>query len=144
MFRTKGLSNYNLLGLIFSKSTATGVLHCASTQDPPNSDEENALEERLIHGGVHVNLDNPTQDPIMAILDTGITTRLSKRPSDSFNECKSKRELISSKMNDVLQLMAKATKARIETSEAKAKRYKRYTIDEVSSTTPTNDFSLGK
>ncbi|KAL0007644.1 hypothetical protein SO802_009146 [Lithocarpus litseifolius] len=52
-FRTKGLSNYNLIGLIFNKSTATGVLHCASTQDPPNLDEKNALEERLIHGGVH-------------------------------------------------------------------------------------------
>ena len=44
MFRTKGLSNYNLLELIFNKSTATGVLHRASTQDPPNLDEENALE----------------------------------------------------------------------------------------------------
>ncbi|KAK4590389.1 hypothetical protein RGQ29_020799 [Quercus rubra] len=45
MFRTKGLSNYNLLGLIFNKSTATGVLHCASIQNPPNLDEENALGE---------------------------------------------------------------------------------------------------
>ena len=45
MFRTKGLSNYNLLGLIFNKSIATGVLHCASTQNSPNLDEENALEE---------------------------------------------------------------------------------------------------
>ena len=45
MFQTKGLSNYNLLGLIFNKSTATGILQCAFTQAPPNSDEENALEE---------------------------------------------------------------------------------------------------
>ena len=73
MFRTKGLSNYNLLGLIFNKSTATGVLHCASTQGPPNSDEENALEEQLIHGRVHVNLESPTQDPVMAILESDIT-----------------------------------------------------------------------
>ena len=77
MFRTKGLSNYNLLGLIFNKSTATGVLHCAYTQDPPNSDEENALEERLFHGGVHVNLEGPTQDLVMAILEFDITTRSS-------------------------------------------------------------------
>ena len=60
MFRTNGLSNYNLLGFIFNKSTITRVLHCASTQDPPNSDEENALEEQFIHGGVHVNLESPT------------------------------------------------------------------------------------
>ena len=105
MFRTKGLSNYNLLRLIFNKSIATRVLHCASTQDPPNSDEENALEERLIHGGVHVNLESSTQDPIMAILKSDITTRLSKRPSDSCegHPSKSKRELMISQMNDALQ-----------------------------------------
>ena len=40
--------------------------------------------------------------------------------------------------------MTEAAKARIEVSKAKAKRCKRYTIDEVSSNTaPTNDFSLG-
>ncbi|KAL0003888.1 hypothetical protein SO802_011449 [Lithocarpus litseifolius] len=90
IFRTKGLSNYNLLGLIFNKSTATKVLHCASTQDPPTSDEENVLEERLIHGRVLVNLDSPTQDFVMEILDTDITTQLSKHLSDSFNKRKSK------------------------------------------------------
>ena len=90
MFQTKALSNYNLLGLIFNKSIATGVLQCASTQDPPNSDEENALEERLIHGGVHVNLESLTQDPIMAILESDITIQLSKRPSDSCDECPNK------------------------------------------------------
>ena len=48
-------------------------------------------------------------------------------------------------MNDALQSMAEASKAKIEASKAKAERYKRYTIDEVSSSTaPTNDFSLGK
>ena len=104
MFQTKGLSNYNLLGLIFNKSTATRVLHYASTQDPPNSDEENALEELLIHGGVHVNLESLTQDPIMAILDIDITTRLSNHLSDSCDECpsKSKQDIISSQMNDAL------------------------------------------
>ena len=62
------------------------VLHCASIQDPLNLDEENVLEERLIHGGVHVNLESPTQDLVMVILDSDITTRLSKRPSNSCDE----------------------------------------------------------
>ena len=130
MFQTKALSNYNLLGLIFNKSIATGVLQCASTQDPPNLDEENALEEWLIHRGVHVNLESPTQDPVMAILESDITTRLSKRPSDSCDECpnKSKWDIISSQMNDALQSMAEAAKAMIEASKAKAERYKRYTV----------------
>ena len=89
---------------MFNKSTATRVLHYVSTQDPPNSDEENALEERLIHGGVHVNLESLTQDPIMAILESKITIQLSKRPSDSYDKrpSKSKQELMSSQMNDAL------------------------------------------
>ena len=50
-----------------------------------------------------------------------------------------------SQMNNALQSMAEATKARIEASKAKAEGYKRYTIDEVSSSiAPTNDFFLGK
>ena len=80
------------------------VLHCASIQETLNSDEENALEELLIHGGVHVNLESLTQDPIMAILDIDITTRLSNHLSDSCDECpsKSKQDIISSQMNDAL------------------------------------------
>ena len=74
----------------------------------------------------------------MTILDFDITTQLSKRPN------KSKQDIISSQMNDTLQSMAEAAKARIKASKANAESYKRYTIDEVSSNTaPTNDFSLG-
>ena len=41
--------------------------------------------------------------------------------------------------------MVEAAKARIEASKANDEGYKRYTIDEVSSSiAPTNDFSLGK
>ena len=83
----------------------------------------------------------------MAILEFDITTRSSKRPSDSCDKrlSKSKRELMGSQMNNALQSMAEAAKARIEASKAKAEGYKRYTIDEVSSSiAPTNDFSLGK
>ena len=117
----------------------------AQTQDPPNSDEENALEERLSHGRVHVNLNISTQDPVMAILDTDITARLGKCPSDSFDKCKGKPKLIkNSQMNDALQSMDEANKVRIEANKTKAERNKRNTIDEVSSNAPTNDFSLRK
>ncbi|KAK4589938.1 hypothetical protein RGQ29_020493 [Quercus rubra] len=116
---TQFKEKFNMMHLLHCE-----VLHCASTQDPPNSDEENALEEQFIHGGVHVNLESPTQDPVMAILESDITTRMSKRPSD---------KLISSQMNDALQSMVEASKAKIKASKTKAERYKRYTIDEVSS-----------
>ena len=75
----------------------------------------------------------------MAILDFDITTQLSKRPN------KSKQDIISSQMNDTLQSMAEVVKARIKASKANVESYKRYTIDEVSSSiAPTNDFSLDK
>ncbi|XP_030970007.1 uncharacterized protein LOC115990304 [Quercus lobata] len=66
----------------------------------------------------------------MAILESNITIRSSKRPSDSSDErpSKSKRELMSSQMNDVLQSMVEAAKARIEASKAKAERYKRIRV----------------
>ena len=61
----------------------------------------------------------------MAIIESNFTTRSSKRPSDSCDErpSKSKRELMSSQMNDALQSMAKAAKARIEASKAKSLSY---------------------
>jgi hypothetical protein len=45
------------LEIIFNKTTATGVLQHASTQDPPNSEDERHLDEALLNGGVHVDLD---------------------------------------------------------------------------------------
>ncbi|XP_059648899.1 L10-interacting MYB domain-containing protein-like [Cornus florida] len=39
-FRKKGCENYKILGVLFNMSTATGQLHYASTQDPPNIDKE--------------------------------------------------------------------------------------------------------
>jgi hypothetical protein len=45
------------LGIIFNKTTTTGVLQHASTQDPPNSEEERHLNEALLNSGVHVDLD---------------------------------------------------------------------------------------
>ncbi|KAI5324197.1 hypothetical protein L3X38_033270 [Prunus dulcis] len=39
-FRTQGLEHYQLLGEIFNITTATGQLHYASSQLPPNSDNE--------------------------------------------------------------------------------------------------------
>ncbi|KAL6494699.1 hypothetical protein OROGR_031499 [Orobanche gracilis] len=56
-FRRKGLDHYNLMAIIFNKNSATGVLHHSSTQDPPNTDEENELENQYLNNGVHVNLD---------------------------------------------------------------------------------------
>ncbi|RVX19112.1 hypothetical protein CK203_008567 [Vitis vinifera] len=53
----KECPKYNLLGLIFNPSTATGVLHYSSTQDPPNTNDEDEVDDNLEHGGVHVDVD---------------------------------------------------------------------------------------
>jgi hypothetical protein len=56
-FRRKGCENYIQLGTLFNKTTATSVMAFASTQDPTNTDEKRALDERFINIGVHVNVD---------------------------------------------------------------------------------------
>jgi hypothetical protein len=56
-FRRKGCENYIQLGTLFNKTTATGVMAFASTQDPTNTDEERELDERFISTRVHVNVD---------------------------------------------------------------------------------------
>ncbi|GAV80568.1 Myb_DNA-bind_3 domain-containing protein, partial [Cephalotus follicularis] len=53
-FSKKGCEHYKPLGIIFNKSTTTGVLHYASMQDPPNTDEENELKEKFLNAGVHI------------------------------------------------------------------------------------------
>ena len=56
-YRKKGLEHYEILGEIFNTTTATGQLHYASSQLPPNSDDERELENKFLNNGVHVNLE---------------------------------------------------------------------------------------
>jgi hypothetical protein len=44
-----------LLGLIFNGSTATGVLRHSSARTPPDSDEEDELNDALLRFGMHVS-----------------------------------------------------------------------------------------
>jgi hypothetical protein len=67
-FRRKGCENYIQLGSLFNKTTNTGIMAFASTQDPTNTDEERELDERFITTGVHVDVDvevdpNIREDP---------------------------------------------------------------------------------
>jgi hypothetical protein len=84
-FRRKGCENYIQLGTLFNKTTATGVMAFASTQDPINTDEEHELDERFITTGVHVNVDvdvevdpDIREDPELVQGDVG-ETRPEKR-----------------------------------------------------------------
>jgi hypothetical protein len=44
-----------MLGLIFNGSTATGVLRHSSARTPPDSDEEEMLNDALLRFGMHVS-----------------------------------------------------------------------------------------
>jgi hypothetical protein len=52
--------------IIFNKNNATAVLHHSSTQDPPNTDDENELDDQYINNGsanhVHVDKDSSYDD----------------------------------------------------------------------------------
>ncbi|XP_004298194.1 PREDICTED: uncharacterized protein At2g29880-like [Fragaria vesca subsp. vesca] len=57
-YRKKGLEHYEILREIFDTTTSTGQLHYASSQVPPNSDDERELEKKILNNGVHINLDD--------------------------------------------------------------------------------------
>ena len=81
------------MGLISDKSTATGVLHHASTQDPPDPDDEIELDKQFLHSITHVDLDaNSTNhsDPIN-IFD-GSTSQHGKQTTITSVEHKTKKD----------------------------------------------------
>ncbi|RVW75092.1 hypothetical protein CK203_057890 [Vitis vinifera] len=82
-FCSKGCPNYNLLGLIFNPSTATGALHYSSTQDPPNIDDEDVMDDNLEHGGVHVDVDIEILDDLYDQRCRGVITRSGKCATNS-------------------------------------------------------------
>jgi hypothetical protein len=54
MFSKEGYLNYELLGLIFNGSTAIEVLWHSCARTPPDSDEEDELNNALLWFGMHV------------------------------------------------------------------------------------------
>ncbi|KAG5063476.1 hypothetical protein JHK85_004659 [Glycine max] len=54
--------DYDILGDIFNSSTTTGKLSHASTQEPPNSDEERAMEGDFLTKGIHINVFDDEKD----------------------------------------------------------------------------------
>ncbi|RVW21160.1 hypothetical protein CK203_110649 [Vitis vinifera] len=65
IFRLKGCPNYSLLGLIFNPSTAIGALHYSSTQDSPNTNDKDEMDDNLEYGGVHVDVNTKILDDLL-------------------------------------------------------------------------------
>ncbi|RZB54913.1 hypothetical protein D0Y65_044712, partial [Glycine soja] len=54
--------DYDILDDIFNLSTTTEKLSHASTQEPPNSDEERAMEDDFLTKGIHINVSDDEND----------------------------------------------------------------------------------
>ncbi|POO01854.1 hypothetical protein TorRG33x02_026310 [Trema orientale] len=55
-YRKKGLPHYNILGIIFNNTTATGEMSYASTQLPPSANDERQQERHFVGTGTHVDI----------------------------------------------------------------------------------------
>ncbi|RVX08197.1 hypothetical protein CK203_017697 [Vitis vinifera] len=116
-------------------------LHYSSTQDPPNTDDEDAMDDNLEHGGVHVDVDiEILDDPLQPEMVRGVTTHSGKCATDSLLERRGKKESRLSQMGDALKAWAETSKTRTETSRARTKallarveRYKSGTSSEATS-----------
>lgn len=105
-----------MLGLLFNKTTATGVLHFSSTQDPPNTDEECELDEPYLNAGIHVDVENDSRGQEH-------TTHHGKRPMhlERSKPKKSAKEgnKFSERTDSILNL-TESSKTRLDARSAKA------------------------
>ena len=81
-----------MLGLIFNPSTTTNALHYTFTQDPPNTDDDDKMDDNSEHGGVHVDVDiKILDDPLRSEMVRGAITHFRKHDTDSLLERRGKK-----------------------------------------------------
>ena len=127
-FRRKGCENYIQLGTLFNKTTATGVMAFASTQDPTNTDEERELDERFISTGMHVDVDVDVEvDPDIGedpepvegdVRETRPDKRAKSVTSTKSKKSGRKRERVS-EMTEAINNFARITEKRNESKDAR-------------------------
>jgi hypothetical protein len=54
-FKARGCRNYEQLGILFDRSTVTGILRRSSAQSPPDTNEEERLMHRMHTEGIHMH-----------------------------------------------------------------------------------------
>ncbi|KHN36196.1 hypothetical protein glysoja_003319 [Glycine soja] len=59
--------NYDILSDIFNSSTLIGKLSHAFTQEPPNSNEEKAMEGDFLTKGIHINVSDDEKDDMKGL-----------------------------------------------------------------------------
>ena len=67
------------------------MLHHSSTQDLPNTDDENELDNEFLHGGIHVNLDDDDEEEEHSTRIERVTC--SGKQTINVKDCKSKKRV---------------------------------------------------
>ncbi|MCH89116.1 F-box family protein, partial [Trifolium medium] len=106
-FQKKGCAHYKLLEIIFNKNKETEVFHHSSTQDPPNINKENELDNQYGNNGSgnYVCFDNDSANN--DIQEVECMTRGGKQKIQ-VKDHTSKKESTSRQMGDALAAWAQA------------------------------------
>lgn len=141
-YKKQGLEHYELLDIIFNRSTATGILqvHHASIQDPPNYADELELENEYINGAVHI--DREGDDDVAPQIIERVTS--SGKRTIEFVEKNKKKECRTNQMGDALQARAEASKARAKVQLAKVERLRERSMEASSARDISYDYSIAK
>ncbi|KHN45216.1 hypothetical protein glysoja_043533 [Glycine soja] len=106
--------DYDILGDIFNSSTATGKLSHASTQEPPNSDEEKVMEGDFFTKGIHINVFDDEKDDMKGL-------RHKRKEIFSLGECCCKEGKTSNKemLDRIVSIWSDSMSQRTTTSRAR-------------------------
>ena len=119
------------------------MLHHASTQDPPDTNDEIELKNQFLYSSTHVDFDaNSTShtDPIHTF--NGSTCYHGKQTATASAKRRIRKEDRSQQMSDVLQAWMKAAKAKTEVSLVRVERYKKAKCTEETNFITNLDFSI--
>ncbi|PQQ06240.1 L10-interacting MYB domain-containing protein isoform X2 [Prunus yedoensis var. nudiflora] len=122
-FRSKGCPHYDLLGVIFNNTTATGQMQYASTNSPPYYDAERELENDFLTTGAHIGLNREIGSRGFSEGDEGTSNKNKHAAlfpqSDLPSRSKSSK---STKMDEAIEAWAKSLNAKTKVSLARLKR----------------------
>ncbi|KAG5069859.1 hypothetical protein JHK85_002236 [Glycine max] len=111
--------NYDILSDIFNSSTLIGKLSHAFTQEPPNSNEEKAMEGDFLTKGIHINVSDDEKDDMKGL-------RHKRKEIFSLGERRHKEGKTSNKgmLDKIVSIWSDSMSQRTTTSRAREKRYK--------------------
>ncbi|KAG4942223.1 hypothetical protein JHK85_046869 [Glycine max] len=126
--------DYDILDDIFNLSTTTEKLSHASTQEPPNSDEERAMEDDFLTKGIHINVSDDEKYDMKGL-------RHKRKGTFSLSERRCKEGKTSNKemLDKIVIIWSDSMSQRTTTSRAREEQYKGKTSQTSQATSPISD-----